>query len=76
LPLSFQSPTLTSMTLPPIFLSMETSPVQPSDYSQEKQANPFLVQLTLHYYESKSDETVRYNSLGWPGMPHTPQELD
>lgn len=76
LPLSFQTPTLTSITLPPMFLSLETSPVQPSDYSQEKQANPFFMQLTLHYYESKSDETVRYNSLGRPGMPHTPQELD
>jgi subtilisin family serine protease len=84
LPLSFQSPTLTSTTLPPIFLSMgensltlsfnmETLPVQPSDYSQKKEANPFLMQLTLHYYES--DATVRYNSLGRPG-PYTPQELD
>ena len=76
LPLSFQTPTLTSITLPPMFLSLETSPVQPSDYSQEKQANPFFMQLTLHYYESESNANVRYNSLGRPGMPHTPQELD
>ena len=76
LPLSFQTPTLTSITLPPMFLSLETSPVQPSDYSQEKQANPFFMQLTLHYYESESNANVRYNSLGQPGMPHTPQELD
>jgi subtilisin family serine protease len=63
LPLSFQSPTLTSTTLPPIFLSMgensltlsfnmETLPVQPSDDSQKKEANPFLTRLTLQYYES------------------------
>ncbi|MFN9601653.1 MAG: hypothetical protein ACK56T_21790, partial [Dolichospermum sp.] len=73
LPLSFQSPTLTSTTLPP---SLETSSLQPSDDSQKKEANPFLMQLRPYYYESKSDANVGYNSLGWPGMPHTPQELD
>ncbi|MDB9521854.1 S8 family peptidase [Dolichospermum circinale CS-1225] len=73
LPLSFQSPTLTSTTLPP---SLETSSLQPSDDSQNKEANPFLMQLRPYYYESKSDANVRYNSLGWPGMPHTAQELD
>ncbi|MDB9487329.1 S8 family peptidase [Dolichospermum circinale CS-537/01] len=73
LPLSFQSPTLTSTTLPP---SLETSSLQPSDDSQKKEANPFLMQLRPYYYESKSDANVRYNSLGWPGMPHTAQELD
>ena len=73
LPFSLQSQEPTAIPLPPVVISMrenqlilsfsnlETLPAQPSDYSQERPANPFLMQLTLHYYDSPASDKSEHS---------------
>jgi subtilisin len=74
LPFSLQSQSSNSIPLPPVVVSisenqlklhfgnLETSPAQQSGYSHEKPVNPFLIQLTLHYYDSTANNN-REDSL-------------
>lgn len=73
LPFSLQSQEPTAIPLPPVIISMrenqlilsfsnlETLPPQPSDYSQQKPANPFLIQVTLHYYDSPASNNGEHS---------------
>lgn len=68
LPFKLQSPTTTSIPLPPLIVStnenklksglsdIETLPTQQSGYSNEEPVNPFLIQLTQHYYDSTTSK--------------------
>ena len=44
------------------FDNLETSPTRQSSYSNEKPINPFLIQLTLHYYDSPASNNLK-NSI-------------
>ncbi|MDM3848392.1 MAG: S8 family peptidase [Aphanizomenon gracile PMC644.10] len=44
------------------FDNLETSPTRQSSYSNEKLTNPFLIQLTLHYYDSPASNNLK-NSI-------------
>jgi len=73
LPFSLQSQEPTAIPLPPVVVSMsenqlilsfsnlEISPAQPSDYAQQKPVNPFLIQLTLHYYDSPASNSSEHS---------------